>query len=41
MIYQGKTQSLKKWSEETGINYSTIRNRANRSNMSVEDILRR
>lgn len=41
LTYQGKTQSLKKWSEETGINYSTLRNRANRSNMSVEDILRR
>lgn len=41
LTYQGKTQSLKKWSEETGINYSTLRNRVNRSNMSVEDILRR
>lgn len=41
LTYQGKTQSLKKWSEETGINYSTLRNRANRSKMSVEDILRR
>lgn len=37
LTYQGKTQSLRKWSEETGINYSTLRNRINRNKMTVEE----
>lgn len=35
--YKGKIQSLSKWAEELGINYSTLRNRINRSKMSVEE----
>ena len=41
LTYQGKTQSLRKWAEETGINYSTLRNRVNRSKLSVEEAFRR
>lgn len=40
LTYKGKTQSLKKWSEELGINYSTLRNRINRSGMTVEEALK-
>lgn len=39
LTYKGKTQSLKKWSEEMGINYSTLKNRVNRSKMSAEQAL--
>ena len=39
LTYKGKTQSLRKWAEETGINYSTLRNRINRSGMTVEEAL--
>lgn len=39
LTYKGKTQSLKKWAEETGINYSTLRNRVNRSGMTAEEAL--
>lgn len=41
LTYKGKTQSLRKWSEEIGINYSTLRNRVNRSKMTVEEAFRR
>lgn len=40
LTYKGKTQSLKKWSEELGINYSTLRNRINRSNMEAKEALK-
>lgn len=40
LTYKGKTQSLKKWSEELGINYSTLRNRVNRSGMEAEEALK-
>lgn len=40
LTYKGKTQSLKKWSEELGINYSTLRNRINRSGMTAEEALK-
>lgn len=36
LTYKGKTQSMMKWAEELGINYSTLRNRINRSGMSLE-----
>lgn len=39
LTYNGKTQSMSKWSEELGINYSTLRNRINRSQMTVEEAL--
>lgn len=35
--YKGKIQSLSKWAEELGVNYSTLRSRINRSKMSVEE----
>ena len=37
ITYKGKTQSMKLWAEELGINYSTLRNRLNRSKMSIEE----
>ena len=37
VTYKGKTQSLHDWAEELGINYSTLRNRINRSKMTVEE----
>lgn len=40
LTYMGKTQSMSKWAEESGINYSTLRNRINRSKMPVEKALR-
>lgn len=40
LTYKGKTQSLKKWAEELGINYSTLRNRINRSDMTAEEALK-
>ena len=36
----GETHTLAEWSRITGINYSTLRNRVNRSKMSAEDALR-
>lgn len=36
----GETRTLAEWSRATGINYSTLRNRVNRSKMSAEDALR-
>lgn len=39
LTYKGKTQSMIKWSEELNINYSTLRNRINRSGMTVEEAL--
>lgn len=35
----GDTKSLAQWSRETGINYSTLRNRVNRSKMAADDAL--
>jgi len=37
LTYKGKTQSMSDWAEELNINYSTLRNRLNRSKMSVEE----
>lgn len=37
LTYKGKTQSMHDWAEELGINYSTLRNRINRSNMTIEE----
>ena len=37
LTYKGKTQSVHDWAEELGINYSTLRNRINRSNMTIEE----
>ena len=39
LTYNGKTQSMMKWAEELNINYSTLRNRINRSGMTVERAL--
>lgn len=33
--YNGKTQTLKQWSEELGIKYMTLYNRINKSNMDI------
>lgn len=35
-----ETRTMAEWSRTTGINYSTLRNRINRSKMSAEDALR-
>lgn len=37
ITYNGKTQSMKQWANELGINYSTLRNRLNRSKMTVKE----
>lgn len=39
LTYKGKTQSMMQWAEELSINYSTLRNRINRSGMTVEEAL--
>ena len=39
ITYKGQTKTMKQWSEELGINYSTLRNRINRSNMTAEEAL--
>lgn len=39
LTYKGKTQSIMQWAEELNINYSTLRNRVNRSGMTVEEAL--
>lgn len=36
ITYKGKTQTLKEWSAELGINYDTLRHRLNDYNWSVE-----
>lgn len=35
--YKGIRKTLKQWSEDLGINYSTLRNRINRSHMTLEE----
>lgn len=37
ITYNGKTQSMRQWANELGINYSTLRNRLNRSKMTVKE----
>ena len=39
ITYKGQTKTMKQWSEELGINYSTLRNRINRSGMTAEEAL--
>lgn len=39
ITYKGQTKTMKQWSEELGINYSTLRNRLNRSGMTAEEAL--
>jgi hypothetical protein len=41
VTYKGKTQSVSDWAEELSINYSTLRNRLNRSKMPVEKAFRK
>lgn len=37
ITYNGKTQSMKKWSEELGISYSVLRSRLNNYHWSVKE----
>lgn len=39
ITYKGQIKTMKQWSEELGINYSTLRNRINRSGMTAEEAL--
>lgn len=39
LTYNGKTQSMTKWAEETGINYNTLRARINQHGYDVEKAL--
>lgn len=39
ITYKGKTQTMKQWSEELNIKYSTLDNRLNTHKMSVEKAL--
>lgn len=39
ITYKGKTQTMKQWSEETGINYDVIRDRINKLSWNAERAL--
>ena len=39
LTYKGKTQSMSKWAEEIGINYSTLRHRINKLGWDIEKAL--
>ncbi len=41
VTYKGKTQTLKQWSEELGISYTTISDRINKHHWEIEDALTR